>query len=132
MSHTFTSAVEGYGNTEMERTFYIVNTGTGTLTGLAAAITTGNAAFEISTALSGNTVNPGEMVTVGIRPVTGLATGTHNGVLTVTGNNGINLTVNLSFEVNTAPDPAGDNLANIVLSGTPSGFTFSGGTYIRL
>ncbi|MEL7566115.1 MAG: S-layer homology domain-containing protein [Dehalobacterium sp.] len=100
-SKNFTAATAGYGP-QTAQEFTIENTGTGTITGLSASLADGTN-FEISTVLSSDTLNPGGTATVSIRPKTGLAANTYTDTLTITGNNGISLTVTLSFTVNAAP-----------------------------
>gem|GEM_PF-3062686 len=100
-SHSFHSATVGYGVQDAQ-VFTIINTGTGTLTGLSAALSSG-ASYEISIALSGAIVEPGEAATVSVRPKTGLVVGWHTDTLTVAGDNGISLPVNLGFTVNATP-----------------------------
>jgi hypothetical protein len=95
---TFTAATAGYG-LQTAQTFTIENTGTGTVTELSASLTDGTN-FEISTALSSDTLNPGGTATVSVRPRTGLAADTYADTLSITGNNGISLTADLSFTVN--------------------------------
>ena len=64
-SKTFTAATVGYGaQTAQEIT--ITNTGTGTITGLSAAL--GGTDYEISTALSATSINAGGTATVSVRP----------------------------------------------------------------
>ena len=99
-SKTFTAAEVGYSE-QTTQEFTIKNTGTGNLTNLSAALTTGTN-FEISTALSGDSIASGGTATVSVRPVTGLSEGTYTDTLTITGNNGITLSVSLSFTVNAA------------------------------
>jgi putative cell wall-binding protein len=96
---TFTAATVGYGQQGAQE-FTIENTGTGTITNLSAAL--GGTDFEISAALSADTLNAGGTATVSVRPKTGLAVNTYTDTLTITGDNGISLTVNLSFTVNVA------------------------------
>ncbi|WP_037373100.1 S-layer homology domain-containing protein [Anaerovorax odorimutans] len=94
---TFTAAMKGYGE-QPAQVFTIENTGTGDISGLTASLNDGSA-FEISTALSGDSVISGNTVTLSVRPKMGLSTGAYTDTLTITGNNGISLTVNLSFTV---------------------------------
>lgn len=96
----FTAATVGYSQQPV-REFTIENTGTGTITSLAAQL--GGSGFEISTALSTASLNAGGTATVSVRPKTGLAANTYTDTLTITGSNGIFLTANLSFTVNAAP-----------------------------
>ncbi len=96
---TFTAATAGYG-AQTEQTFTIQNTGTGTITGLSASL--GSANYEISTPLSADAIGSGSTATVSVRPKTGLSANTYTDTLTITGDNGINLTASLSFTVNAA------------------------------
>ena len=99
-SKTFTAATVGYG-VQTAQAFTIQNTGTGEITSIAAGFTTGTA-FEISTALSATTIASGGTATLSVRPKTGLLAGTYTDTLTITGSNGVSLTVSLSFTVNGA------------------------------
>ncbi|MEI7026048.1 FG-GAP-like repeat-containing protein, partial [Paenibacillus sp. y28] len=99
-SKAFPAATAGYGaQTAQEIT--ITNTGSGTITGLAAAL--GGTDYEISTALSATSINAGDTATVSVRPKTGLTADTYTDTLTITGDNGVSQTVSLSFTVNAAP-----------------------------
>nr|HPJ03190.1 hypothetical protein [Candidatus Limiplasma sp.] len=82
-SKTYTAATAGYG-AQTAQEFTVTNTGTGSLTNLSAALTTGTS-FEISTALSATTVAASGTATVSVRPVTGLSAGTYTDTLTITG-----------------------------------------------
>ncbi len=95
---TFTAATESYGE-QTAQVFTIENTGTGDISGLTASLNDGSA-FEISTALSGDGVAAGNTVILSVRPKTGLTVGDYTDTLTITGDNGIYLTVQLSFTVN--------------------------------
>ena len=99
-SKTFPVATAGYG-AQTTQEFTITNTGTGQITGLSAIL--GGSSFEISTVLSETSINAGETAAISVRPKTGLAAGTHTDTLTITDNNGVSLTANLSFEVTAAP-----------------------------
>ena len=96
-SKTFPVATAGYG-AQTTQEFTITNTGTGQITGLSAIL--GGSSFEISTVLSETSINAGETAAISVRPKTGLAAGTHTDTLTITGSNGVSLSVNLSFTVN--------------------------------
>ena len=96
-SKTFPVATAGYG-AQTTQEFTITNTGTGQITGLSAIL--GGSSFEISTVLSETSINTGETAVISVRPKTGLAAGTHTDTLTITGSNGVSLSVNLSFTVN--------------------------------
>ena len=99
-SHTFTAAAFGYGPQQAQE-FTITNNGGSTITNLSASLTNGEG-FTISTPLSGEQLAPNATATVSIQPDTGLTTGTHNGTLSITGDDGISLTVELTFVVNKA------------------------------
>ncbi len=114
----FTAATAGYSQ-QTAQSFTIENTGTGAITGLSAAL--GGTDFEISEALSSDTLNAGSTTTIGVRPVTGLAANTYTDTLTISGNNGISLTIDLSFTVN----PEATYGINLDKTGT---YTFSGKT----
>jgi len=98
----FPAATEGYG-TQSACEFTISNTGTGTLTNLSAQITAGSSAFIISTTLSSSSIAAEGTATLSVRPQTNLSAGPYTGTLAVTGDNGISLTVSLSFTVNEEP-----------------------------
>lgn len=98
-SKTFTAATAGYGQ-QTSHEFTITNTGTCTITGLSASL--GGTDFEISSALSANSLSSSSTAAVSVRPKTGLAANTYTDTLTITGNNGVSLTANLSFTVNAA------------------------------
>lgn len=103
-SATFTSDYEGYNNAAMAQTFTVSNTGTGTLTGLSASLPEGaNSGFEISTALSLDTIAPGGTATVSVCPKTGLWANTYTGTLQITGDNGAAASVSLDFVVRSNP-----------------------------
>ena len=96
----FTAATAGYGK-QTAQVFTIMNTGIGDLTGLSAQLTTGTN-FEISTILSAASISSGGTATVSVRPKTELSVDTYTGTLTITGDNGISLPVELSFTVDKA------------------------------
>lgn len=103
-SATFASDYQGYDNAAMAQTFTVSNTGTGELTGLAASLPGGaSSSFEISTALSSDSIAPGETATVSVRPKTGLWAHTYTGTLQITGDNGAAASVSLSFTVRSNP-----------------------------
>jgi hypothetical protein len=89
----------GYNNMGMAQVFTIENTGTEQITELTASL--GGTNFEISTPLSAQSVSVGESATISVMPKRGLAAGEtpYMATLTITGSNGINLTVSLSFAV---------------------------------
>ena len=101
-SKTFDTAEVGYDNATMAQVFTITNTGTGQITGLTASL--GGANFW-TPGLSDTTIEPGGSVTIGVRPRNNLLPNTapYTDTLTVTGSNGINFSVPLSFTVVEAP-----------------------------
>lgn len=117
---TFPAATSGY-SAQTAQQFTITNIGTGQITGFSAIL--GGSSFEISTVLSETSINAGETATISVRPKTGLAVGTHTGTLTITGNNGVFLIANLSFEVTAAPTYTATNAVTDV---TSSGARVSG------
>jgi uncharacterized repeat protein (TIGR02543 family) len=98
VSVTFTSATAGYG-AQTARQITITNIGTGQLTGLNASLGA-DSEFEISSALSQATIAPEGLVTIGVRPKTGLGKGSYTDTLTINGSDALNLTIPLSFTVN--------------------------------
>lgn len=123
-SHAFAAASVGYG-AQAAREFTVTNTGTTTITGLSAAL--GGADFEISAALSADSLKAGESATASVRPRTGLPAGSHTDTLTVTGSGGISLTVDLSFAVS-AGGPGGSDPTYLyrTLTDPATGITVSG------
>ena len=121
-SKTFTTAIVGYGE-QASQVFTIQNTGTGTITGLTAAL--GDSSFVISAALSATSIAPDASVTVSIRPATGLSPSTHTDTLTIAGNNGISLTADLSFQVYGGSTLSAGDIAILEFNGNGTdGFTF--------
>jgi|GEM_PF-1982317 len=111
-SRYFSTAAEGYGELPAQN-FIIRNTGSGTITGLKASVLEGSG-FEISEPLTSDTIPPGGTATVKARPKTGLSKGPgltikyYETPLNITGDNGISVSVNLSFGVyGTAPKITG-------------------------
>ena len=100
-SNTFNAAKEGYSEQEAKN-FIILSTGTGTITGLKATLINGSK-FEISDPLTSEEILANGTAAVKVRPKTGLSVGVHTDTLKVTGDNGLLITVGLSFRVNTAP-----------------------------
>jgi len=80
------------------QTVVVTNTGTGTVT-LNALPTVPNYTLG---ALSATTLAAGAQATFTVQPNAGLAAGTYNPTITVTGSGGVNATVSVSFEVTTA------------------------------
>lgn len=106
---TFAAAQTGYSNAGMAQIITIENIGLNQITGLSATLNSDN--FEISSRLSTATLRAGDTATISVRPVNGLAAryANYNGTLTITGNNGIRMTVNLSFTV--TPDARSSTLS---------------------
>ena len=98
---TFASVKVGYGLLPAQ-SFSIKNTGTGTITGLSATLTT-DTSFEISAALSTDSVGPGDAVTVSVQPKAGLIEGIYTDKLMISGSNGISISADLSFTVIAGP-----------------------------
>lgn len=96
ISKTFSAAGNGYG-AQAAQEFTITNNGTGTITNLSAML--GGINFEISTPLPAATLNSGETAAVSVRPMIGLSSGDYTDTLSITADNGISLTVPLSFTV---------------------------------
>jgi uncharacterized repeat protein (TIGR02543 family) len=100
-SITFTAAQSGYSNAAMVRTVTVENTGTEDITGLTATLLNQNFVFNpIDSAIAA-----GGSVTVRLRPANGLAANAvpYTDTLRITGDNGINLSVSLSFTVSEMP-----------------------------
>ncbi|MCL2727282.1 MAG: SUMF1/EgtB/PvdO family nonheme iron enzyme [Bacteroidales bacterium] len=76
----------------------ITNTGNQTITNLTAGTLTG---YTVGT-LSATSLAPNATATFTVRPNSGLATGTHNGAITISGSNGTSATVSATFEVTAA------------------------------
>jgi hypothetical protein len=96
----FVEATLGYSQQSI-RIVTLENNGTAALTGVSALITSGAAAFEIA-AQPAASIPAGGSVNFNIRPRTGLAAGTHTGVLRISTGNGnpASIDVHLSFRVN--------------------------------
>jgi hypothetical protein len=101
-AHDFTAATYGYTEPPAAQTFTVTNNGTEELTNVTAALGTGTA-FEISTPLSSATIDAEGEVTVSVRPIMGLAVGEYADTLVITGDNGLSISVDLSFTVSKAP-----------------------------
>lgn len=121
-SRTFPAATVGYAQ-QADWQFTITNTGTGPLTGVQASFSNGEA-FEISMALTDTSVDPSGTAAFGIRPKTGLSPGTYTDTLAITDENGLSLSVNLSFTVSAEPLPPAYTIAATAGTGgtiSPSG-----------
>lgn len=97
---TFTGASVGYDNTTMAQTVTITSTGSATVTGMQTSLAGSD--FEICETLPSSNLSPGDSATLSVRPIAGLAVGTHADTLSITGNDGISQSVTLSFTVSTA------------------------------
>ena len=96
----FVNAEVGYGAIPAQL-FTVKNTGTEGLDGLDAVLDGGvTSDFEITSGLSESTLSPGQVATVSVMPKAGLEPGSYKDILRITGNDGINLSVPLSFTVN--------------------------------
>lgn len=127
MSKTFAAAGIGYGAVEAQD-FTITNDGSGTITNLSAALEGSD--FEIS-AEPASSISPADMATVSVRPVTGLSPGDYTDTLTISADNGISLTVTLSFPV-LAPaiDPALRNYDLNAPADITTAITWNGATSV--
>jgi surface protein len=98
-SKTFDPAQNGYSNTGMEQIFTIENIGEVPISGLSASID--GTYFEISTSLTAASIGISGSVSIGVKPVNGLTAreAAYTGTLRITGNDGINKSVPLSFGV---------------------------------
>ena len=95
-TYTFTEATVGY-SALTPVTVTVTNTGTGSTGNLTVALSNGS--FTLSkTYLSG--IAPGGSATFTIVPRTGLPPATYAGIVTVSGENNISATFNVSFKVN--------------------------------
>jgi hypothetical protein len=91
----FASAVSGYTQSPAAQTVTITNNGTGSVTLTQPAA---NAKYDIGN-LSTTLLATNGKATFTVRPKTGLAVGTHNETITVSGTNGVSASVSASFEV---------------------------------
>ena len=121
-NHIFPTSLIGYNNVATQ-VFTITNTGTGKITGLSASFINNVENFEISEALSGNEIEPGETVTISVRPKNGLVAHTYADVLKITGDNGINLEVPLEITVFAKAVSVGAQ-AGTLMAGTAGTVTF--------
>ena len=96
----FESVVFGYGE-QGAQAFTVYNSGTGTLTGLSAALGGVDAdCFEMISGLSAVTLAPKGTASVSVRPKTGLPAEEYTGAyLLITGDSGVSLSVPLTFIV---------------------------------
>jgi|GEM_PF-6976254 len=97
--NVFASAEMGFDNSGMVQIFTITNSGTETITNLEAAL--GSDAYFWAGNLSASSINPGATATIGIRPRNGLQARAeaYTDTLTITGDDGISISAQLSFTV---------------------------------
>ncbi|PSM58614.1 hypothetical protein C4L39_06935, partial [Clostridium diolis] len=99
---TFTGKTVGY-STISPQTVTVNNTGTGSITNLSVALSGTNAnSFTLGT-LGATTVSTGNQTSFTIKPNDNLAAGTYTATVTLTGDNGISESFNVSFTVSAAP-----------------------------
>ncbi|NSB30333.1 beta strand repeat-containing protein [Clostridium saccharoperbutylacetonicum] len=101
-THTFTGATVGYTSIS-PRTITVTNTGTGSLTGLGVALSGTNASSFTLGSLLATTVSTENTTTFSVKPNDNLAAGTYTATVTLTGNNGISESFNVSFTVSAVP-----------------------------
>ena len=124
---TFTGETVGYTSISPQ-SITVTNTGTGSITGLAAALSGTNASnFTLGT-LGATTVSTGNTISFTIRPNDGLVAGTYTATVTLTGDNGISKSFDVSFTVSTAPvapSVTTDPSNKTVTAGETTSFTVS-------
>lgn len=103
-AQTFAVVTAGYSPITPQA-FTITNTGTGELANLTAALGA-SSSFEICTSLSPSAIAIGGTASISVKPKDGLSAGTYTDNLTIFGDNGISLTIPLSFTVNAASAPS--------------------------
>ena len=112
-TQTFTAATVGYG-AQTAKTITVSNTGTGATGALTVALSGSNAnSFELNKTSIGDIAVSGSD-TFTVVPKTGLSAGTYTATVTVSGNNSITASFDVSFTVN----PAGGS------GGGGSGYTY--------
>ncbi|WP_130862499.1 InlB B-repeat-containing protein [Bacilliculturomica massiliensis] len=110
------TAAEGYTSAE-SATITVSNSGTGKVTGLKAALSGAGAnSFTLGT-LSANEIAQGASATFTVEPKPSLAVGTHRATVTVTADNGVTESFDVTFEVTA-------KAAGVTVSGA---FSFNGG-----
>ena len=105
-SITFSSRVEGYAVTDISPSAVVIrNTGTGTITNLSALI---SEYFEIVSAPTDTSIEPGDEVSISVRPIGGLLAenSPFTGSLLITGDTDISFTIPVNFAV--TPPPANE------------------------
>ncbi|MCL2188381.1 MAG: glycine-rich protein [Defluviitaleaceae bacterium] len=93
----FPYAVEGYDNTALMQSIIFTNTGNQPINYLDAHVSIGG--FEPAQPITITALNPGESITLWVRPLSGLRAGNHVGALTITASGGIHLAAVLDFTV---------------------------------
>ena len=100
-TQTFTAATVGYG-AQTAKTITVNNTGTGATGALTVALSGSNAnSFELNKTSIGDIAVSGSD-TFTVVPKTGLSAGTYTATVTVSGNNSITASFDVSFTVNAA------------------------------
>ena len=104
----FPDSRTGYSNSSMAQAVTITNTGGGKITALAASLLNDNplmdgSSFEIVSALTSSEISPGGKAALTVRPKQGLAVGSYQDYLIVTGDEDVNEYVLLEFKVSEAP-----------------------------
>ena len=113
-TQTFTAATVGYG-AQTAKTITVSNTGTGATGALTVALSGSNAnSFELNKTSIGDIAVSGSD-TFTVVPKTGLSAGTYTATVTVSGNNSITASFDVSFTVNPAGGSGG---------GGGSGYTY--------
>ncbi|MCL2712726.1 MAG: hypothetical protein FWD37_05600, partial [Methanomassiliicoccaceae archaeon] len=105
-ARNFGSVVHGYG-AQTPHTVTVNSTGTGATGNLNIAISGANASSFTLNKTSITDVAAGGSNTFTVSPVTGLATGTYNATVTVSGDNVVSKTFTVSFTVTAADTTAG-------------------------
>ena len=105
-TQTFTAATVGYG-AQTAKTITVSNTGTGATGALTVALSGSNAnSFELNKTSIGDIAVSGSD-TFTVVPKTGLSAGTYTATVTVSGNNSITASFDVSFTVNPAGGSGG-------------------------
>ena len=105
-TQTFTAATVGYG-AQTAKTITVNNTGTGATGALTVALSGSNAnSFELNKTSIGDIAVSGSD-TFTVVPKTGLSAGTYTATVTVSGNNSITASFDVSFTVNPAGGSGG-------------------------
>ncbi|MFW2502517.1 beta strand repeat-containing protein, partial [Clostridium diolis] len=101
-TYTFTGETVGY-STISPQSITVNSTGTGSITNLLVALSGTNASSFTLGTLGATTVSTGNQTSFTIKPNDNLAAGTYTATVTLTGDNGISESFNVSFTVSAAP-----------------------------